>query len=52
MFRKAAMWYAKRLGPAVEFRRRVAALGSRADFDAVLSAYRHGARSSAMKAAI
>jgi nifR3 family TIM-barrel protein len=40
MFRKAAMWYAKRLGPAVEFRRRVAALGSRADFDAVLSAYR------------
>lgn len=40
MFRKVAVWYAKRFGPAVEFRRRVALLGSRADFDAALSAYR------------
>ena len=40
LFRKVAAWYAKRFGPAVEFRRRVATLGSRADFDAALSAYR------------
>jgi nifR3 family TIM-barrel protein len=40
MFRKIAPWYAKRFGPAVEFRRRVASLGSRADFEAALSAYR------------
>jgi tRNA-dihydrouridine synthase B len=40
MFRKAAAMYARRFGPAVEFRRRVAAIKSRSDFDAALSAYR------------
>jgi len=40
MFRKVAPWYAKRFGPAVEFRRRVVAIGSRADYDSALSAYR------------
>jgi nifR3 family TIM-barrel protein len=40
MFRKVAVWYAKRFGPAVEFRRRVAVVRSRADFDEALAAYR------------
>ena len=40
MFRKVAAMYAKRFGPAIEFRRRVATIGSRSDFDAALSAYR------------
>jgi tRNA-dihydrouridine synthase len=40
MFRKVAAWYAKRLGPAVEFRRRVVTLRTRAEFDEILAAYR------------
>ena len=40
MFRKVAAWYAKRFGPAVEFRRRMATLRSRADFQAATTEYR------------
>lgn len=40
MFRKVAAWYAKRFGPAVDFRRRVATLRSPADFQAALTEYR------------
>ena len=40
MFRKVAPWYARRFGPAVEFRRRVVTIRSRADFEATLAAYR------------
>jgi nifR3 family TIM-barrel protein len=40
MFRKVAPWYARRFGPAVEFRRRVAGLRSRSDFEAVTTEYR------------
>ena len=39
-FRKVAPWYAKRFGPAAEFKRRVVLLGSRAEFDEILTAYR------------
>jgi tRNA-dihydrouridine synthase B len=40
MFRKVAPWYARSFGPAVEFRRRVVALRSRADFEMILKEYR------------
>ena len=40
IFRKAAAWYAKRLGPVAEFRRRLAGFRTRADFSAALAAYR------------
>lgn len=40
MFRKTAAWHTRRLGPAVEFRRRVATLRSRADFSQALAEYR------------
>jgi nifR3 family TIM-barrel protein len=40
MFRKVAAWYAKRLGPAVAFRRRMATLRSPADFQAATTEYR------------
>ncbi len=39
-FRKVAPWYAKRFGPAAEFKRRVVMLGSRAQFDEILEEYR------------
>jgi nifR3 family TIM-barrel protein len=40
MFRKVAVWYARRLGPAIEFRRRVVTLRTRAEFHDILAAYR------------
>jgi tRNA-dihydrouridine synthase B len=40
MFRKVAAWYARRLGPAIEFRRRVVTLRTRAEFHEILAAYR------------
>ncbi|MDD2763237.1 MAG: tRNA dihydrouridine synthase DusB [Opitutaceae bacterium] len=40
MFRKVAAWYARRFGPAVEFRRRLAAFRTRAEFHAALTVYR------------
>ncbi len=40
MFRRAATWYARGFGPAIEFRRRVAAIRSRPEFDDALAAYR------------
>jgi len=40
MFRKVAPWYAKRFGPAVEFRRRIVSLSTRAQFDEILHDYR------------
>lgn len=39
-FRKVAPWYAKRFGPAAEFKRRVSLLASRAQFDEILAEYR------------
>lgn len=39
-FRKVAMWYARRFGPAAEFKRRVATLSSRAEFEEILAGYR------------
>jgi tRNA-dihydrouridine synthase B len=39
LFRKPAAWYAKRLGPAREFKRRVVHLKSLAEFDEILAAY-------------
>ena len=39
MFRKVAAWYAKRLGPVIEFRRRLAVLRTRDGFYAALAAY-------------
>jgi nifR3 family TIM-barrel protein len=38
-FRKPAVWYAKRFGPAKEFKKRVVALRTRAEFDEILAAY-------------
>jgi hypothetical protein len=38
-FRKVAAWYAKRFGPAIEFRRRAATFRTSAEFQAVLAAY-------------
>jgi nifR3 family TIM-barrel protein len=40
MFRKVAPWYARRFGPAVEFKKRVVMLASRAEFDDILAEYR------------
>ena len=39
-FRKVALAYAKPFGPVVEFRKRVVKLHTRAEFDAVIAAYR------------
>ena len=38
-FRKVAPWYARRFGPAKQFRQRIVAITSRADFEAVLADY-------------
>jgi nifR3 family TIM-barrel protein len=40
MFRKVAAWYARRFGPVIELRRRLATFRTRADFDDALAAYR------------
>ena len=40
LFRKMAPWYARRFGPAVFFRRRMAAFTNRAEFDRLLGDYR------------
>jgi nifR3 family TIM-barrel protein len=40
LFRKVAPWYARRFGPAVEFRRRVVSLRTPADFQVILKMYR------------
>ena len=40
MFRKVAAWYARRFGPAVDFRRRLSGVGTRAEFQTALGAYR------------
>jgi hypothetical protein len=40
MFRKIAAWYARRFGPAVDFRRRAATLRTRADFHSAVAGYR------------
>ena len=40
MFRKVGPWYAKRLGPAAEFNRRIVCLNSRAEFDDIIISYR------------
>jgi nifR3 family TIM-barrel protein len=39
MFRRAAAWYAKRLGPVIEFRRQLALLRTRHGFYTALAAY-------------
>ena len=39
-FRKAALLYSKRFGPAKEFDRHVSRLGSRAEFEQIVTAYR------------
>lgn len=39
-FRKVAPWYAKRFGPAAEFKRRAVMMTSRAEFDEILADYR------------
>jgi len=39
LFRKAAVSYARRFGPAVEFRRRISGLRTRADFAEALKSY-------------
>jgi nifR3 family TIM-barrel protein len=39
LFRKVAPWYAKRFGPAKDFKRRIIAIASRADFEAALAEY-------------
>jgi nifR3 family TIM-barrel protein len=39
LFRKVAAWYAKRLGPVIEFRRRLALLRTRDGFYTALTAY-------------
>ncbi len=44
MFRKVAPWYARRLGPANYFNKRVVLLNSRAEFDAILEGYREWRR--------
>lgn len=40
LFRKIAPWYAKRFGPAKDFRRRVTAISTRAEFHALLASHR------------
>ena len=39
LFRKVAPWYAKRFGPAKDFKRRIITITSRADFEAALAEY-------------
>lgn len=39
LFRKPAAWYAKRFGPAKEFKKSVVALRTRAEFDEILARY-------------
>ena len=39
MFRKVAPWYAKRFGPASEFKKRIVAISTRAEFHAALQSY-------------
>jgi len=39
LFRKVAPWYAKRFGPAKDFKRRIISITSRADFEAALTEY-------------
>ena len=39
LFRKPATWYARRLGPAKEFKRSVVNLRTRAEFDEILARY-------------
>lgn len=39
-FRKVAPWYARRFGPAAEFKRRVSTLSTRAEFEEILGEYR------------
>ncbi len=41
MFRKVAPWYAKRFGPAVEFKKRVVLLSCRAELQEILADYLH-----------
>jgi tRNA-dihydrouridine synthase B len=38
-FRKVGPWYARRFGPSKQFRQRIVAITSRADFEAVLADY-------------
>ncbi len=40
LFRKIAPWYAKRFGPAKDFKQRVIAVTTRAEFHALLASYR------------
>jgi len=39
MFRKIAPWYAKRFGPAIEFKKLIVKITTRAGFDVALAAY-------------
>jgi nifR3 family TIM-barrel protein len=39
LFRKPAAWYAKRLGPAKEFKKDIVHLKTRAEFDAIVARY-------------
>jgi len=39
LFRKVAPWYAKRFGPAKDFKRRIITITSRADFETALAEY-------------
>ena len=39
MFRKIAPWYAKRFGPAIEFKKLIVKITTRSGFDAALAAY-------------
>ena len=39
LFRKPASWYAKRFGPAKEFKKGITQFGSRAEFEALLASY-------------
>jgi tRNA-dihydrouridine synthase B len=41
MFRKVAIEYSKRFGPAAEFNRRIVRLERRQEFDEIVAAYRH-----------
>lgn len=40
MYRKVAPWYAKRLGPVNDFKKRIVAINQRSDFYEALAAYR------------
>lgn len=39
MFRKIAPWYAKRFGPAIEFKKLIVKITTQAEFDAAISTY-------------